>query len=110
MRVMALSLISGGVVLVLAVAAMWWRHRSQRDPAPPAIEPHSLVRMLGNDDELRRAVERAVSFEQAVAASLHARASRYEAMLPTARVTDIRADRLPEPHGSGDAHGARYSA
>lgn len=92
MRVLPLSMVVGGLVVVAVGAVWWWRRHRDPVPEPAPAQPRSLVRVLGDVDDLRAALERASRFERDVARALQARASRYEALMPTALVMEIRSD------------------
>lgn len=76
-----------GVVWMLADAV----RRSDHEAGHALGEPRSPVRVLGSDDELEEAIQRALRYDRAAEDTLHRRIDRYtkSANLQSATVIDL---------------------
>lgn len=93
---LALPLLAGAALIAAAGAAAVLQRRRNRDPDVQRPEPHSLVRVLRSEEELREAVDRAVRFERSLADRARTRTRRYEDMVhpaPIAHIEDALAAR-----------------
>ena len=84
---LSMSLISGGLVVLIALALAHSLHRSLPAPDVAPVEPRSLVHVLNSAEELRDAIQRAAAFERNAAAAALERARRYDEQASLPRIT-----------------------
>ena len=72
-----------------------WRRHGEPNLEAPHPPQRSNVHVLGSDEELRDALRRSAQAERAAIDRLRTRADRYEALIASAPITDIRSKREP---------------
>ncbi len=106
MAILMWVLVGAGLAVLALLAVVFSRRRAALDASASLTEPRSMVHVIGNEDELREALNRAAHLEREAAEIALGRAVQYEEMLPSAPIADLASAHAKAENVDEQAHAA----